>query len=105
LKIVLVGCSIFTTNRQGAEVECFFEGPSFDREGNFWIVDIPFGHLFHSSPQKALNLVVQYDGWPNGLKFHKDGRVFIADYKKGLLALDPQTARPSTSPKRCPVIF
>jgi hypothetical protein len=52
-----------------------------------------------------LNLVIQYDGWPNGLKFHKDGRVFIADYKKGLLALDPQTARPSTSPKRCPVIF
>jgi hypothetical protein len=48
-----------------------------------------------------LNLVVQYDGWPNGLKFHKDGRVFIADYKKRLLALDPQTTRPSTSPKRC----
>ena len=24
-------------NRQGAEVECFLEGPSFDREGNLWI--------------------------------------------------------------------
>ena len=26
-------------NRQGAEVECFLEGPSFDREGNLWFVD------------------------------------------------------------------
>ena len=80
-------------NRQGAEVECFLEGPSFDREGNLWIVDIPFGRIFRISPQKEWDLVVQYDGWPNGLKFHKDGRAFIADYKKGLLALDPQTAR------------
>src|SRR5262245_46612691 len=32
-------------NRQGAEVECFLEGPSFDREGNLWIVDIPFGRI------------------------------------------------------------
>ena len=80
-------------NRQGAEVECFLEGPSFDREGNLWIVDIPFGRIFRISPQKQWELAVQYDGWPNGLKFHKDGRAFIADYKKGLLALDPQTAR------------
>jgi gluconolactonase len=80
-------------NRQGAEVECFLEGPSFDREGNLWIVDIPFGRIFRISPKKEWDLVVQYDGWPNGLKFHKDGRAFITDYKKGLLALDPQTAR------------
>ena len=39
-------------NRQGAEVECFLEGPSFDREGNLWIVDIPFGRIFRISPQK-----------------------------------------------------
>ncbi|RPJ84094.1 MAG: SMP-30/gluconolactonase/LRE family protein, partial [Acidobacteria bacterium] len=80
-------------NRQGAEVECFLEGPSFDREGNLWIVDIPFGRIFRISPKKEWDLVVQYDGWPNGLKFHKDGRAFITDYKKGLLALDPKTAR------------
>jgi len=66
-------------NRQGAEVECFLEGPSFDREGNLWIVDIPFGRIFRISPQKEWDLVVQYDGWPNGLKFHQDGRAFIAD--------------------------
>jgi gluconolactonase len=37
-------------NRQGAEVECFLEGPSFDHEGNLWIVDIPFDRIFRISP-------------------------------------------------------
>jgi gluconolactonase len=80
-------------NRQGAEVECFLEGPSFDREGNLWIVDIPFGRIFRISPKGDWDLVVQYDGWPNGLKFHKDGRAFIADYKKGILALDTRSGQ------------
>jgi gluconolactonase len=80
-------------NRQGAEVICFLEGPAFDREGNLYIVDTPFGRIFRISPKQEWKLVVQYDGWPNGLKFHKDGRIFIADYKKGILALDPKTAK------------
>ena len=33
-------------NRGGLEVECFLEGPAFDREGNLWVVDIPFGRIF-----------------------------------------------------------
>ena len=57
-------------------------GPVVRPRGNLWIVDIPFGRIFRISPQKEWDLVVQYDGWPNGLKFHKDGRAFIADYKK-----------------------
>src|SRR5574341_1401683 len=83
-------------NRHGTEVECFLEGPSFDRQGNLWIVDIPFGRIFRISPKQDWELVVQYDGWPNGLKFHKDGRAFICDYKKGLLALDPKTGKLET---------
>ena len=31
----------------------------------------------------------EYDGWPNGLKIHRDGRVFITDYKRGIMLLDP----------------
>jgi gluconolactonase len=80
-------------NRQGAEVECFLEGSSFDREDKLWVVDIPFGRIFRISPKKEWDLVVQYDGWPSGLKLHKNGRASIADYKKGLLALAPKTAR------------
>src|SRR5258705_4037974 len=75
-------------NRQGAEVECFLEGPSFDRDGNLWFVDIPFGRIFRITPKGDWELVTQYDGWPNGLKIHKDGRIFICDYKQGLLLLD-----------------
>lgn len=83
-------------NRQGAEVECFLEGPSFDREGNLWFVDIPFGRIFRITPKGDWELVTQYDGWPNGLKFHRDGRAFICCYKKGLLALDPKTGNIET---------
>lgn len=80
-------------NRQGAELDSFLEGPSFDREGNLWCVDIPFGRIFRIDAKGNWEVAAQYDGWPNGLKFHRDGRAFIADYRKGLLALDPKTGR------------
>jgi gluconolactonase len=75
-------------NRQGAPVDCFLEGPSFDRKGNLYCVDIPFGRIFRIDPKGGWDLVVQYDGWPNGLKIHKDGSAWIADYKRGLMKLD-----------------
>ncbi|HEY7758567.1 MAG TPA: SMP-30/gluconolactonase/LRE family protein [Burkholderiales bacterium] len=65
------------------------EGPSFDREGNLWCVDVPCGRVFKVSRDGAFQLVAEYDGWPNGLKFHRDGRIFIADYKHGIMLLDP----------------
>jgi SMP-30/gluconolaconase/LRE-like protein len=76
-------------NRQGAEVDSFLDGPSFDRAGNLYFVDIPFGRIFRITPRGEWELVTQYDGWPNGLKVHKDGRMFIADYRRGLMVLDP----------------
>lgn len=75
-------------NRQGGEVDSFLEGPSFDRQGNLLVVDIPFGRVFRISPDGSWTLRVEYDGWPNGLKLHKDGRAYIADYKRGLMGLD-----------------
>ncbi len=80
-------------NRLGQEVDSFIEGPSFDRAGNLYFVDIPFGRVFRLSPAQECDLVVQYDGWPNGLKIHRDGRIFIADYKRGLVVLDPRTGK------------
>ena len=35
--------------------------------------------------------MTEYDGWPNGLKIHKDGRIFITCYKRGIMLLDPST--------------
>jgi len=83
-------------NRQGAPVDSFLEGPSFDRKGNLWCVDIPFGRIFRIDAKGEWALVAEYDGWPNGLKIHKDGRIFICDYKKGLLTLDPKSGRIET---------
>src|SRR4051795_3988176 len=51
-------------NRQHAEVECFLEGPAFDRNGNLYIVDTPFGRIFRIDPKGEWDLVIQYEGWP-----------------------------------------
>ena len=75
-------------NRPGLELHSFIEGPSFDRAGNLYIVDIPYGRIFRISPAGLWDLVTEYDGEPNGLKFHQDGRAFICDYKNGLMTLE-----------------
>ena len=33
------------------------------------------------------------EGFYDGLKFHRDGRVFIADYKHGIMLLDPVSGK------------
>ena len=77
------------TNRGGEALDSFLEGPSFDREGNLGVVDIPHGRIFRIAPNGTWTLVTEYDGEPNGLKFDDKGRVFIADYKNGIMQLDP----------------
>ena len=79
-------------NRAGQAIDCFLEGPAFDRQGNLYVVDIPYGRIFRVSPGGEFDLVSEYDGEPNGLKIHTDGRIFIADYKHGIMLLDPQSA-------------
>lgn len=82
-------------NKPGHEIDSFLEGPSFDREGNLYVTDIPFGRIFRISPQLEWSLVAEYDGWPNGLAIHRDGSLWIADYRRGLLRLDADAARRS----------
>lgn len=72
----------------------FLEGPSFDREGNLYCTDIPYGRVFRISPEGKFAVVTEYDGEPNGLKIHKDGRIFIADQKNGILVLEPGAVQP-----------
>ena len=95
-------------NRPGAMTDCFIEGPSFDADGNLYIVDIPFGRIFRITPDRKWSLVVEYDGWPNGLKISRDGRILVADYRHGIMELDAQgrmqkilTSRNSESFKGC----
>lgn len=76
-------------NKAGQTADSFLEGPSFDRDGNLWVTDIPYGRLFRIDPAGNWTLAIQYDGWPNGLKFHRDGRAIITDYRHGLMVLEP----------------
>jgi gluconolactonase len=69
--------------------DSYIEGPSFDRDGNLYLVDIAFGLIFRVSPRGEVEQVAEYDGEPNGLKIHRDGRIFVADHKNGILLLDP----------------
>ena len=80
-------------NRPGVPTDSFVEGPSFDAEGNLYIVDIPFGRIFKISPDAKWSLVVEYEGWPNGLKFGRDGRILVADYMHGIMELDARAGR------------
>ena len=36
-------------NYAGQPCDSFLEGPSFDRDGNLWLVDIPYGRIFRVS--------------------------------------------------------
>src|SRR5437667_12301585 len=65
-------------NRPGAPTDCFIEGPSFDADGNLYIGDIPFRRIFRISPDREWMLVVEDDGWPNGLKVDAKGGVPVA---------------------------
>jgi gluconolactonase len=83
-------------NRRGIPVDSFIEGPSFDRDGNLYIVDIPYGRIFRISPAGEFQLMAEYDGEPNGLKIARDGRIFITDYRHGLMMLDPRNGQVSS---------
>ena len=75
--------------RGGLPVHSFLEGPAFDRDGNLYVTDIPFGRIFRIAPDRRVALVAEYGGEPNGLKIRADGRIYITDYANGLMELDP----------------
>lgn len=77
----------------GSSMTCVLEGPSFDRDGNLWCVDIPNGRILKLDGERRFHVVCEYDGWPNGLKIHRDGRIFVADHKHGIMLLDPASGR------------
>ncbi len=73
---------------QHKETHSFLEGPSFDRSGNLYVNDVPYGRLFRISPAGEFELALQYDGEPCGHKIHKDGSGYITDQRLGLLKAD-----------------
>ncbi len=80
--------------RNHGTLTSFLEGPSFDRDGRLYCTDIPFGRILRVDPDGSFTVVAEYDGEPNGLKIHRDGRIFIADQKQGILVLEPSGGPP-----------
>ena len=80
-----------------APMGSFLEGPSFDRDGNLYVVDLAWGRIFRIDPKGVFDVVLEYDGEPNGLAIHKDGRIFVADHKYGILRLEGGKAIPVVS--------
>ncbi len=78
-------------NFPGRTIDSFIEGPCFDPSGNLYIVDIPFGRIFRITEKAQWELLIEYDGMPNGLSWHPDHQLIIADYKYGLLSIDLKT--------------
>jgi gluconolactonase len=88
--------SHFVTRRGGGPLHSFLEGPSFDRDGNLYCVDVAHARIFRIAPDGAWSVFAEYEGEPNGLKLHRDGRIFVADQEHGVLCFDPKTAARTT---------
>lgn len=80
-------------NQGGRLADSFLEGPVFDAHGNLYVTDIPFGRVFRIDTKGEWELVAQWNGEPNGMKFFNDSELLITDYKNGLIILNIQTGQ------------
>jgi gluconolactonase len=80
-------------NRGGVAVDSFLEGPVFDAHGNLYVADIPWGRVFRIDRAGSWELVAEFDGEPNGMKFADERTLVISDYKNGLMALNVDSGR------------
>lgn len=86
--------------RGGGPLHSFLEGPAFDRAGNLYCTDLNHGRIFRISPAGEWHVFADYDGGPNGLKIHRDGRIFAVCRKYGVISFDPVTGRRSIVAER-----
>ncbi|AYQ90511.1 MAG: SMP-30/gluconolactonase/LRE family protein [Paraburkholderia tropica] len=75
-------------NRGGLPTDSFLEGPVWDPAGHLFVTDIPHGRIFRISVKGEWELIVQYEGEPNGMKRYDDAHLLITDYRNGLMLLD-----------------
>lgn len=83
--------SEWTFGKANPEMGSFLEGPCVDREGNLLVTDVPFGRVFRLSTDGGFEVVAELDGEPNGMAIHRDGTLYIADHRNGLVTVDPET--------------
>lgn len=78
-------------NRGGQPTDSFLEGPVFDDQGRLYVCDIPFGRIFCIDAQGQWDLVAEWDGEPNGLKFLNAQELLVTDYRHGLMVCDTRS--------------
>ncbi|RKE34707.1 gluconolactonase [Paraburkholderia sp. BL23I1N1] len=75
-------------NRAGQSTDSFLEGPVWSQAGFLYVTDIPHGRIFRITRTGEWELVVEYDGEPNGMKLVDDSHLLITDYRNGLMLLN-----------------
>jgi gluconolactonase len=68
----------------------FPEGPAFDRDGNLFVVNVESGDISKISPEGRVKTFINTGGAPNGARFHIQGDLYVADRRKGIIAVSPQ---------------
>ena len=68
------------------------EGPTFDKDGNLWIVGLDTRDIYRVTPDGKCESVAKTPA-PNGLRFHRDGRLFGTDHFAGLFWMDIKTLK------------
>jgi gluconolactonase len=68
------------------------EAPNFDRDGNLWLVSHASGEIYRVTPDGRCEEMAKTSA-PNGLRFHKDGRLFGVDHHLGIFFLDTKTRK------------
>ena len=59
----------------------FTEGPSFDRSGNLFLCMRRDGYVARVAPDGTVSRLFSTGQQPNGSRFHRDGRLFVAELK------------------------
>lgn len=78
-------------NPDGEALDSFLEAPVLGPEGALCFVDVLNGRIHRLDASGEVDVVAEYDGEPNGLKFGPGGRLYVADFKNGLLLCDAKS--------------
>lgn len=75
------------------------EGPAVDAGGQLYVVNYKrlgtIGRLAPGEPRSQLFAVLPAGSIANGIRFHRDGRMFVADYKKhNVFVFEPGQTEP-----------
>src|SRR5262249_3627688 len=75
-------------NPDGEALDSFLEAPVIGPDGVLSFVDVLNGRIHRLGGSGEIDVVAEYAGEPNGLKFGPGGDLYVADFKKGLLICD-----------------